>query len=221
MDYSQPSDLISKLSKEIAKMFTDSVVGLDERGKIVSNHLFQSRKELIEDFAERIRLKDLDKMIKNKNKIKSKDVNVTNQLVGYLLPLLRVNELKIKSKIEPKTMELANYIIQIYICINTLARHATTNDANLMLNTYNEQMVSISISLPLPSSSSGQLCSFHDQLFVSNLTINFFVKKIPKEIISIILEYDQISGERLLESGVEDVIYQRASLFKKQNENNF
>jgi hypothetical protein len=38
---------------------------------------------------------------------------------------------------------------------------------------------------------------------------------VPKEILSIIIDYDQISGERLLEHRTENLIYQRASLLNK------
>jgi hypothetical protein len=119
--------------------------------------------------------------------------------------------------LDPVVSELENYIIQIYICINILARHVDhhvdhhveTGDVKLLFDRYNYRF--------------GQDSNYY-HLFASNLTIDFLdhclevdqksnkiPREIPREILSIIIEYDQLVGERLLAPGVESLIYSRVT----------
>jgi hypothetical protein len=150
---------------------------------------------------------------------------VDENLTASLCTLMNISKkskyrsaIKIK---QPEQLEIINYIIQLYICINILVRHTTeTKNTHLLFDKYNGYLAKIAINFFDEKAKIKEIKSVHDLLFYSNLTINFLDEQFscsstktsivtPKEILSIIIEYDELIGERLLEPGVEDLIYQR------------
>jgi hypothetical protein len=122
----------------------------------------------------------------------------------------------------PGMLILVNYFVQLYFCITVARRHLLTpltserlfsKHRQVMMNyTPNKDDSSVG-----KSSIDNKLLTIFDSVMTSNLTTvgltDILGSTIPKELVAIIIGFDQLSEERLLEPGTEKSIY--ADILKK------
>jgi hypothetical protein len=194
-----------KASALMDKIFCEFQKSFDRKSVEVSffTPLFKQRALLLKETEQIIIEVD-------KKDVDSNDTSYEESFQSFIKYLLLLMQIPSPTTvvIHPTSSELQNYIIQIYICINILERHLSIGDTKLLFDKYNSGTFA----------GCQNNYNYHNRLFASNLTTNFLdncfaiaQKKIPREILSIIIEYDQLVGERLLEPSVENLIYSRVT----------